>query len=280
MPRAFVRRPSPRLAEGLVTHVERSDSVDAGRALQQWEAYCAALTTAGYALTEVPPSPEHPDSVFVEDALVVVGDLAVVTAPGAPERSDEVTGVRLAAHDLGLTVVELTEEPALAEQSTSAEGQASRAGQASTEPAHLDGGDVLKVGQTLYVGVGGRTTSAGARALDRAVAGTGRTVTAVPIAKTLHLKSQVTALPDGTVVGYAPLVDDVSQWPHFLEVPEPEGAHVIALGEQTVLMSDAAPRSAQLFRSRGLEVVSLDVSEFVKVEGCVTCLSVRLHPWD
>ena len=266
MPRAFVRRPGPQLAEGLVTHVERSDSVDVDRATQQWDAYCAALTGAGYALTEVAPAPEHPDSVFVEDALVVVGDLAVVTAPGAPERRDEVDGARRAAQALGLTVVELSE------------GHATGGGTSGS--VHLDGGDVLKVGQTLYVGVGGRTTQAGAEALGRIVGGAGRVVEPVPISSTLHLKSQVTALPDGTVVGHPPLVDDASRWPSFLAVPEPEGAHVIALGEQTVLMSDAAPQSAALLRSRGLEVVELDVSEFVKLEGCVTCLSVRLHPWD
>lgn len=264
MRRALVRAPGPRLAEGLVTHIARSDSVDVDRATDQWDAYCAALTGAGYALTEVEPAPEHPDSVFVEDVLVVVDDLAVVTAPGAREREGEVVGARRAAQDLGLTVVELRD-------SLAAHGR---------EDVHLDGGDVLTIGRTLYVGVGGRTTGAGAEALGRAVADTGRTVQQVPISTTLHLKSQVTALPDGTVLGYRPLVDDAGRWSCFLEVPESEGAHVIALGERTVLMSDTAPRSADLVRSRGFEVVTLDVSEFVKLEGCVTCLSVRLHPWD
>lgn len=258
-----MRAPSPTLADGLVTHVARSDSVDADLGLTQWHAYRAALETAGFRLTEVSAAPEHPDGVFVEDALLVVGELAVVTAPGARERRDEVNGTRVAARELGLDVVELVD--------------GHRSGE---EPVHLDGGDVLKVGQTLYVGVGGRTTRAGAAALGRLVADVGRVVEVVPIARTLHLKSQVTALPDGVVVGYAPLVDDVSRWPAILEVPEPEGAHVVVLDEGTVLMSDAAPRSADLFRQRGLEVVTVDVSEFVKLEGCVTCLSVRLHPFD
>lgn len=265
MPRALVRRPSPHLAEGLVTHVERSADVDAERALEQWHAYCEALTTAGFALTQVEAAPEHPDSVFIEDALLVVGDLAVVTAPGARERRDEVNGARVAARELGLQVVELID---------------GHEGAAATEHPHLDGGDVLKVDRTLHVGVGGRTTRAGAEALARILAGTDWSVQAVPISRTLHLKSQVTALPDGTVVGYAPLVDDLGRWPQFLEVPEEEGAHVVALDGESVLMSDAAPRSAQLFRERGLRVVTLDISEFVKLEGCVTCLSVREHPWD
>ncbi|WP_109474569.1 dimethylargininase [Ornithinimicrobium cavernae] len=263
-PRALVREPSPRLAEGLVTHVERSDTVDPVRAVRQWEAYRAALAEAGFAVTEVSPAPEHPDSVFVEDALLVVQDLAVVTAPGARERRDEVNGTRVAARMLGLETVELVH---------------GHRGE-HDEPVRLDGGDVLKIGTTCYVGVGGRTTRAGADALGRLLADLGWVVVPVPVRQTLHLKSQVTALPDGTVVGYPPRVDEVARWSPFLPVPEPEGAHVVVLDEQTVLMSDAAPRSAELFAERGLSVVALDVSEFVKLEGCVTCLSVRLHPYD
>ena len=271
MRRALVRAPSPRLAEGLVTHIARSPTVDAERAVAQWLGYRAALEDAGFAVTEVAPVPEHPDGVFVEDVLVVVDDLAVVTAPGARERRDEVNGARAAARGLGLTVVELVDgHPA----------GGTGAGGAAAEHVHLDGGDVLKVGRTLFVGVGGRTTRAGATALARILAETDRRVEVVPISRTLHLKSQVTALPDGTVVGYAPLVDDPSRWRTFLEVPEPEGAHVVVLDEATVLMSDAAPESARLFRDRGLTVMTVDVSEFVKLEGCVTCLSVRAHPWD
>nr|WP_281497033.1 N(G),N(G)-dimethylarginine dimethylaminohydrolase [Ornithinimicrobium sp. F0845] len=260
----MVRAPGPRLAEGLVTHIARSDSVDAERAVAQWLAYRAVLEHAGFALTEVAPSPEHPDSVFVEDVLVAVDDLVVVTAPGARERRPEVDDARVAARALGLETVEL------------AEGHRGE----QDEPPRLDGGDVLAVGRTLYVGVGGRTTLSGARALGRLVSDLGRSVQSVPVSRTLHLKSQVTALPDGTIVGYPPLVDDTTRWAPFLEVPEPEGAHVVVLDEQTVLMSDAAPRTADLFARRGLEVVVVDVSEFVKLEGCVTCLSVRLHPFD
>lgn len=251
----------PDLAAGLVTHIERSDDVDFDRALAQWEGYVTALREAGFAVHEVAPAPEHPDSVFVEDALLVLGDRAVVTAPGARERRAEVNGARSAARGLGLEVVELVDH-------------------GRGEPVHLDGGDVLTVGDTVYVGVGGRTTRGGASALEAALAGTGHTVQAVPISRTLHLKSQVTALPDGTIVGFPPLVDDVSRWPSFLAVPEPEGAHVVCLDAGTVLLADTAPRSADLFVSRGLAVVTVPVGEFTKLEGCVTCLSVRLHPFD
>ncbi|MFT3889193.1 MAG: N(G),N(G)-dimethylarginine dimethylaminohydrolase [Arachnia sp.] len=258
---AFVRRPSPRLADGLVTHIERSDDVDPDLALVQWNAYVDALRAAGYEILEVEPAPECPDGVFVEDTMVVVDDLAVITRIGAPSRVPEHPGARAAAEARGLRVVELTEAPV--------DGD-----------IVLDGGDLLKVGRTVYVGVGGRTTEAGAAALRHHLATVGRDVVSVPIAKTLHLKSQVTALPDGTVIGYEPLVDDPSFWPAFLAVPEEDGAHVVVLDEHTVLMSDAAPATAALLRDRGLDVVAVPIGEFTKLEGCVTCLSVRLHDAD
>jgi dimethylargininase len=106
----------------------------------------------------------------------------------------------------------------------------------------------------------------------------GAEVIEVPVHKVLHLKTAVTALPDGTVIGHRPLVDDPDVWAgHFLDVPEESGAHVVLLDGGTVLMAASAPRSAQLFRERGLEVVTVDISEFEKMEGCVTCLSVRLR---
>jgi dimethylargininase len=94
----------------------------------------------------------------------------------------------------------------------------------------------------------------------------------------LHLKSAVTALPDGTVVGHEPLVDEPGTWePNFLPVPEEGGAHVVLLDGETVLMATSAPRTRELFEQRGLRVVAVDISEFEKLEGCVTCLSVRLR---
>lgn len=93
----------------------------------------------------------------------------------------------------------------------------------------------------------------------------------------LHLKSAVTALPDGTVVGFDPLVDDPAAFPAYLPVPEEPGAHVVLLDGETVLMSTAAPRTRALYEERGLRVVAVDISEYEKLEGCVTCLSVRLR---
>jgi dimethylargininase len=250
--RALVRRPSPRLAEGLVTHVERQH-VDPDLALQQWSAYVDALRSSGWETIEVPPVDDCPDGVFVEDTVVMYGDRAVITRPGADERKPETAAV---AHLLGMLGYDVVSIEA---------------------PGTLDGGDVLKHGGTVWVGLGGRTNQAGIDQLAAYLEPHGATVVPVPTTKVLHLKSAVTALPDGTVVGYEPLVDAPSVWQSFLDVPEESGSHVVLLGGNTVLMSSDAPKTQQLFEKRGLEVVAVDIGEFIKLEGCVTCLSVRLR---
>jgi dimethylargininase len=250
-PRALVRRPSPRLAEGLLTHLERVP-VDVDLAAAQWTGYVRALKACGWPTVEVPAAPDLPDSVFIEDIVVMFGDTAVVTNPGAAQRKAETAAAAAAVRGLGYQVL------------TMSEGQ-------------LDGGDVLKVGDIVYVGRSGRTDPAGVSELRALVAPLGFRVVAVPLTKALHLKSAVTALPDGTVVGYPPVVDDPAFFPHFRAMPEEGGAHVVDLGAGRLLMAASAPRSAELVASLGYEPVVVDISEFEKLEGCVTCLSVRLR---
>ncbi|KRF34467.1 dimethylargininase [Nocardioides sp. Soil805] len=250
--RALVRRPSPRLADGLLTHIERVP-VDVDLALQQWDGYVGALRAEGWETIEVPPSPECPDSVFVEDTVVVYGDLAVITRPGADERKPETAGTEQALRELGYRIAHIE------------------------APGTLDGGDVLKHDGTVWVGLGGRTDQAGIDQLAGHLEPLGATVVGVPLTKVLHLKSAVTALPDGTVVGFQELVDDPTVWSPFLPVPEEPGAHVVLLDESTVLMSASAPLTRRLYEERGLRVVAVEVSEYEKLEGCVTCLSVRLR---
>jgi dimethylargininase len=251
-PRALVRRPSPRLADGLLTHLDRKP-VDAVLALRQWEAYVAALAGEGWEVTEVPPAEDCPDSAFVEDTVVVYGDLAVVSRPGAVERRPETAGTEQTLAGLGYRIARIE------------------------EPGTLDGGDVLKHDGTVWVGLGGRTNQSGLDQLADLLGPLGAEVVGVPVKKVLHLKSAVTALPDGTVIGFEPLVDEVAAWERFQPVPEEPGSHVVILGGDTVLMSAAAPRSRALFEERGLRVVAVDIGEFEKLEGCVTCLSVRLR---
>lgn len=249
---ALVRRPGPRLTDGLLTHLQRVP-VDLDLARRQWEGYVAAMQAEGWELYEVEPADDCPDAVFVEDTVVVYGELAVISRPGADERKPETAGTERALRGLGYDVARIQ------------------------APGTLDGGDVLKHDGTVWVGVGGRTSQEGVDQLSAHLAPLGATVVAVPVTKVLHLKSAVTALPDGTVVGHPPLVDDAGVYPSFLPVPEEPGSHVVLLDGHTVLMSTSAPETQALFEERGLRVVAVDMSEFEKLEGCVTCLSVRLR---
>jgi dimethylargininase len=252
MSRLLVRRPSPRLAEGELTHIERV-AVDADLALAQWERYVEVYRSRGWEVIDIAPADEHADGVFVEDAVVMFGDTAVITRPGADSRRGEIESAREALEASGIPYLQIA------------------------APGTLDGGDVLKVGRTVYVGQTLRTNHEGTGQLRDLLAPRGWEVVAVPVTKVLHLKSGVTALPDGTIVGYEPLVDDPAVYPAFIGVPEEHGTAVVVLDESTVLMSSDAPLTAQLFRERGLEVITTPISEFEKLEGCVTCLSVRVR---
>jgi len=181
------------------------------------------------------------------------GKTAVLTSPGAESRRGETEAVEKAVRRLGQRIerIEL--------------------------PGTLDGGDVLKVGKTVYIGRGGRTNAEGIRQLRLIVAPLGYKVVAVPVSMALHLKSSVTALPDGTIIGYPPVVDNAAIFDRFLAVPEIGGLAVTVIAEDTVLMAASAPKSAELIADLGYKVITVDISEFEKLEGCVTCLSVRVR---
>jgi dimethylargininase len=181
--RALVRRPGPRLREGLVTHSART-AVDADLARRQWDGYVDALEAEGWETIEVPPADACPDAVFVEDTVVVYGDLAVISRPGADERKPEIAGTEVTLASLGYRIARI--EP----------------------PGTLDGGDVLKGADVVWVGLSRRTNVSGVEQLAELLRPLGARVIAVPVSGVLHLKSSVTALPDGTVVGFEPLVDD------------------------------------------------------------------------
>lgn len=247
-----MRAPAAGLASGIVTHIERS-AVDTDLADRQWDDYVKALVDNDWRIVEVPLADGMPDSVFIEDTVVLFGDTAVIASPGAESRREEIVEAEKTYREAGLRIERIT------------------------LPGALEGGDVLKVGQTVYVGRGGRTNAEGIRQLRAIVAKLGFTVVAVPLTKALHLKSAVTALPDGTVIGFGPVVDSPAIFERYLAMPEEGGAHVVVLSPDTVLMAASAPRSAEIVRDLGYRVVTVDISEFEKLEGCVTCLSVRLR---
>jgi len=246
----MVRPPSSRLAEGIVTHISRT-TVDVELARTQHAAYASALAGSGWQVEQVPVAEDCPDSVFVEDAVVVCDDLAVLTRPGAPPRRPEVDGVARAVASLGLRTARIE------------------------APGTLDGGDVLQAGTAVYVGRGGRTNGEGIRQLRALLAPLGRTVVGVPLGAVLHLKSAVTALPDGTFLLLPDLVP-AGLFPAVRPVTEESGCHVVPLGGDRVLIAASAPRTAESLADLGFTPVVVDISEYEKLEGCVTCLSVLL----
>jgi dimethylargininase len=250
MSMVLVRRPSGRLAEGIVTYASRTP-VDVALAQAQHAAYADALAANGWTVKQVSAADDCPDSAFVEDTVVVCEDLAVLTRPGAPARRAEVAGVARTVRALGLRTARIY------------------------RPGVLDGGDVLQVGTTVYVGRGGRTDGEGIRQLRRLLAPLGRRVVAVPLGKVLHLKSAVTALPDGTFL-VAPGLVPAELFPAVRPVAEEGGSHVVLLGGDRVLIAASAPRTADLLDDIGFTPVVVDITEFEKLEGCVTCLSVLL----
>ena len=248
---ALVRRPAATLADGITTFIDR-EPVDVDLAVRQWHGYVQAMADHGWTIDDVDPDDSCPDSVFIEDAAFVFGSTAVIANPGADERKPEVPPVAARLADLGLDLVRVE------------------------APGTLDGGDVLKIGDDIYIGLGGRTNEAGIAQVSELLASQGARVHAVPCDRALHLKSAVTALPDGTVLGWAPVVPNEAL-PPVLGMPEEPGAHVVDLGDGHVLMAASAPISAEHIAARGYTPVTVDISEFEKLEGCVTCLSIRVR---
>jgi dimethylargininase len=232
----------------------RAEPIDLERARAQHAAYVAALRALEISTEVLPALDDLPDAVFMEDVGVVLDRSAVIARPGAAARRAETAAAAeaLAAH-----------RPIL---------------HAMREPATLDGGDVLRAGELLFAGRSARTNEAGIAFLAEAAMQDGLETVEVPVAGGLHLKSACTPIEKRAIVYYAPWLDPQpfeARGFRCVEVPEPEGANVLALGA-TILVSGAAPRTAAILEGFGFRIISLDLSEIHKGEGALTCLSLRL----
>ncbi|HET9425074.1 MAG TPA: N(G),N(G)-dimethylarginine dimethylaminohydrolase [Gemmatimonadaceae bacterium] len=247
---AITRKPSPLLESGERTHIGR-EAIDYARALAQHDAYRAALTALGASVTRLDDGDAFPDGVFVEDTALVLDEVAILMRPGAESRRGEVTGVAaaLAAHRELVSI---------------------------EAPATIDGGDIVAAGRRILVGRSARTNQAGIDALRALVAGFGYSVEGVRMHGCLHLKSGCTTLPDGRLLVNRAWID-TSDLDGFasVDVPrdEPWGGDV-AIVNGTVMAADAYPRTIEVLKLEGYDVMPVDVSEFAKAEGGVTCLSL------
>lgn len=247
---AWARSPGPDAVAGLTTH--QGEPVDYGRLCAQHDAYLQWLRDAGVDVHVLPPLAGHPDAYFVEDAAVILGDLAVITRPGAPSRRGEAVAMAAALAEVKRLC---TIEP----------------------PGTLDGGDVLWVGSTLFIGLSGRTNRAGAAQLATAAESMGLDAVTVTVPEGLHLKSSVTALNEETLLSTPEFAqnDAFSGFRH-VRVPlgEEPAANSLWVGDLILLPADF-PGTLARVQAAGFDVRCLDNSEIRKMDGGFSCLSLR-----
>ena len=252
MPRtlALTRAVPESIAACELTHVARAP-IDLALARAQHAAYERALARAGCEVLRLPELPEHPDSVFVEDVAVVLDEVAIVTRPGALSRRGE-SASAAAALRAHRPLLELA------------------------APATLDGGDVLVLDRTLFVGLSRRTNAEAVAQLRALLAPHAYQVEGVQVEGALHLKTAVTRVAERALLVNPRWVDvrRFQSWePIEIDASEPFAANALWLGG-ALIHAAAFPRTAERLRARGIAVTPVDASELAKAEGGVTCCAL------
>jgi dimethylargininase len=247
---AITRDVSPSIERCELTHVGRS-TIDYERACRQHEVYRELLTSLGCRAIRLAADPRFPDSVFVEDAAIVLDDLAVITRPGATSRRGETAAVAEAlAPFRKLVHIEA--------------------------PATLDGGDVLVLDDRIFVGLSERSDLNAVEQLRRL---TGRDVTAVAMRDCLHLKTAITQVSHNQLVVNREWVDvkPFVGWELIdVDPSEPFGANAVLL-DQVVVYPAAFDATHQRLEDRGIAVRTVEADELAKAEGGVTCCSLLVR---
>jgi dimethylargininase len=250
---AITRQVSPALNRCELGYLPRQE-IDVAKARRQHHRYEECLRELGVTMVSLPAEPELPDSMFVEDPAVVTAEVAVMTRMGAESRRREAE----------------TLAPALARY---------RPLHWMREPATLEGGDVLRIGKSVFAGLSARTNQVGVEQLAAELGPFGYSVRPVAVSGCLHLKSAVCYLGEDTVLANTNWFDtEVLEDLQVVVVPaeEPHAANVLAIGN-TVLVSAAFPRTADLLSRMGWNVRTLDISELMKAEAGLTCSSILLE---
>lgn len=251
---ALTHVPSPKLNHGQRTHVAH-ETIDLDLAVRQHAQYCTMLRDCGVQVRTLDVNRDLPDATFVEDTAIVLDEVAVLASMGTEVRRGELPGIQR----------ELRKYRAL---------------HCVEPPATIEGGDVLRVGRTLLIGLSSRTNSAGAQAVQGIVGQYGYQVLPVPVCGCLHLKTACTALPDGSLFLNPSWLDlrPLRRFEHVtIPESEPWAANTVLIGS-TVCLAAEHVHAAGLLRQRGFEVRTTPLSEFAKAEGGATCLSLLLGP--
>jgi dimethylargininase len=247
---ALTRDVSPALARCELTHLARVP-IDVAIASRQHHEYVRSLEHLGCSVQQLRADDDMPDSVFIEDAAVVFDQLAIVTRPGAISRRPETAAVAAALEPYRSLIW-------------------------IADPGTMDGGDVLVVGRTIFIGVSSRTNEAAVSQVRHGLSRFGYAVRVVSVRECLHLKSAVTAINDETLLinrSWAPVGEFAGFDLIDVDPAESSGANIVRVNGR-LLYSDACPRTRERLERRGFDVTTVDMSELAKAEGAVTCCSL------
>ncbi len=251
---AIVRPPGRNFAGGLTTGA--LGAPDLAKALDQHERYCEALTHCGLTLVRLPADDRHPDSTFVEDTAILTPRGAILTRPGAPSREGEVASVEEALRPFFSVFDRIR------------------------APGTLDGGDICEAGEHFFIGLSQRTNEEGARQLASILERHGYESSCVDIRGVpgiLHLKSGIAYVGDGRLAAIGALAGHAAFAGYELvpvHAAEVYAANCIRVNE-TLLLASGFPKLEASLRAFGYPVTTLDMSEFEKMDGGLSCLSLR-----
>jgi dimethylargininase len=252
--RAIVRPPCATFANGLTSAT--LGKPDFNEALRQHAAYCAALQRCGLTLTRLDADDDFPDSTFVEDPAVLTKNLAILTNPGAPSRNGEVAGIARALTPFYSRIARIE------------------------SPATVDGGDVCQADDHFFIGLSERTNLEGGRQLSEILGSEGFTSSILDIRNSstvLHLKTGMTYLGDRRIIA----LEEIAEHPALanydvirVTAAESYAANLLRINDY-VILADGFPGVAAAVRDLGQTTLSLNMSEFRKMDGSLTCLSLR-----
>ncbi|MDH5352968.1 MAG: arginine deiminase-related protein [Gammaproteobacteria bacterium] len=249
--KAIVRRPGKSLVKGITT--AGLGPPDYQLALKQHDAYIKTLESCGLSVTVMEADEDYPDGMFVEDVALLMPGLAVITRPGADARRGETVSMEKALREF-FDQIEIIEAPGT-----------------------VDAGDIMMVGKHFYIGLSERTNAAGAEQMIGHLRQYGYDGSTVTISEGLHFKSSVSYLENNHIVVTGELVEKPELENFYPVVISTDGAYSAnsVWINNSVLVPSGFPQTSQSIAALGYEVIELDVSEFQKLDGGLSCLSLR-----